>query len=85
MCTRYASEMTKEDWVKLLQVGVEPPWNFQPSYNVTLTTRVPVVMLRDGQRVTEIMRWSIIPAFHKGTPEEIGQSHRVQCQSAFAE
>ena len=39
-------------------------------HNVTLTTRVPVVMLRDGQRVTEIMRWGIIPAFHKGTAKQ---------------
>ena len=35
MFTRYASEMTKEDWVRLLHVGVEPLWNFQRSYNVT--------------------------------------------------
>jgi putative SOS response-associated peptidase YedK len=69
MCTRYASDLTMDDWAKLYDLAMEgpPPWNFEPSYNVTLTQTIPVVMLRDGKRVLERMRWGIIPAFHKGT------------------
>jgi putative SOS response-associated peptidase YedK len=58
-----------DDWAKLYDLAMEgpPPWNFEPSYNVTLTQMIPVLMLRDGRRVLERMRWGIIPHKHKGT------------------
>jgi putative SOS response-associated peptidase YedK len=69
MCTRYASDLTMDDWAKLYDLAMEGPplWNFQPNYNVAITETIPVVMLRDGKRVLERMRWGIVPAFHKGT------------------
>jgi putative SOS response-associated peptidase YedK len=69
MCTRYASDLTMDDWATLYDLAMEgpPPWNFEPSYNVTLTQTIPVVVWRDGRRVLERMRWGIIPHKHKGT------------------
>lgn len=72
MCTRYANEMTWVDWQALYGLTMDgpPPWNFQPDYSVTLTSTIPVVMLRDGHRVLERMRWGIVPGFHKGKLKE---------------
>src|SRR5882757_510650 len=69
MCTRYASDLTMDDWAMLYDLAMQgpPAWNFEPNYNVVITQTIPVVMLRDGKRVLERMRWGIIPAFHKGT------------------
>jgi len=43
-----------------------PPRNFEPSYSVTVTTPIPVVMLKCGKRVLERMRRGRVPSFHKG-------------------
>jgi putative SOS response-associated peptidase YedK len=69
MCTRYASDLTMDDWAMLYDLAMEgpPPWNFEPSYNVVITQTIPVMMLRDGKRVLERMRWGIIPHKHNGT------------------
>jgi putative SOS response-associated peptidase YedK len=68
MCTRYASDLTMDDWAKIYDMAMEgSQWNFEPNYNVVITETIPVVMLREGKRVLERMRWGLIPPFHKGT------------------
>jgi putative SOS response-associated peptidase YedK len=80
MCTRYASDLTMDDWAKLYDLAMEgpPPWNFEPSYNVTLTQTIPVVVSRDGRRVLERMRWGIIPHKHKGTIKDHKRDRRMR-------
>jgi putative SOS response-associated peptidase YedK len=72
MCTRYASDLTMDDWAQLYDLATQGPvpWNFQPNYNVVITETIPVVVLREGKRVLERMRWGVIPGFHKGTIKE---------------
>ena len=69
MCTRYASDLTMDDWARLYDLAMDgpPAWNFQSNYNVVITETIPVLMLRDGKRVLERMRWGLIPSFHRGT------------------
>jgi putative SOS response-associated peptidase YedK len=42
------------------------PWS--PSFNVAPTQKVPVVRIKQGQRVAENLRWGLIPFFAKGEP-----------------
>jgi putative SOS response-associated peptidase YedK len=42
------------------------PWS--RSFNVAPTQQVPVVRIREGQRVGETLRWGLIPYFAKGEP-----------------
>src|SRR5688572_29790530 len=69
MCTRYASDLTMDGWARLYDLAMDgpPAWNFQSNYNVVITETIPVLMLRDGKRVLERMRWGLIPNFHRGT------------------
>jgi len=42
------------------------PWS--PSFNVAPTQNVPVVRIRNGNRVGEMLRWGLIPYFAGGEP-----------------
>lgn len=42
------------------------PWS--PSFNVAPSQQVPVVRIREGERVGETLRWGLIPYFAKGEP-----------------
>jgi putative SOS response-associated peptidase YedK len=51
--------------VRQLEASLDPQaasdeW-YRPRYNVAPTQRAPVVTLRDGQRVAEMMRWGLLP------------------------
>lgn len=63
MCGRYALIMPPEA-VRLAFGYAENP-NFPPRYNIAPTQPVPVVVVRDGQRHFELMRWGFIPGWVK--------------------
>jgi putative SOS response-associated peptidase YedK len=42
------------------------PWS--PSFNIAPTQQVPVVRIRNKERVAENLRWGLIPFFAKGEP-----------------
>ena len=69
MCGRYnASEMTWADLCKLYELGyTESLLNLEPNYNVTPTTRMPIVRSReeDGRELV-MARWGLVPYWHKG-------------------
>lgn len=68
MCGRYVSKIEaslERDW------GLARPPPLFESYNVAPSTRVPVVRERDGERVCELLRWGLVPAWAKGVPPKL--------------
>jgi putative SOS response-associated peptidase YedK len=67
MCGRYCSDLTPADVAKMYDLVWEGPphWNFPTSYNVCPTDPVATIVKRDDKRILEVMRWGIIPFFHK--------------------
>jgi putative SOS response-associated peptidase YedK len=67
MCGRFSSELTWSDIAKLYGLMNEGPphWNFPPNYNVCPTQPVATIVQQQGRRAFELMRWGIIPWFHK--------------------
>jgi putative SOS response-associated peptidase YedK len=69
MCGRYT--LTKqEDLVDDLEAALDPEaprseW-WKPRFNVAPTQPAPVVTLRDGARVLELMRWGLVPHWARG-------------------
>lgn len=58
MCGRYTNHMTWEEMVALYDIhNTDFRPNFKPRYNIAPTQMVPVVRLKDGNRVLGIMRW----------------------------
>ena len=64
MCGRYGLRQVAEA-EKYFQVH-GTPWKV--SYNIAPTQRVPVVRIRDGERVGEVLPWGFIPFFARGIP-----------------
>src|SRR5689334_20829463 len=42
------------------------PWKV--SYNIAPTQLVPIVRIREGERVGQVLRWGLIPFFARGVP-----------------
>ena len=64
MCGRYIIAQAAAAERYFLVHGT--PWS--PSFNVAPTQRVPVVRMRQGERVADNLRWGLIPFFAKGEP-----------------
>jgi putative SOS response-associated peptidase YedK len=64
MCGRYGLRQVAEV-EKYFQVH-GTPWKV--SYNIAPTQLVPVVRIRDGEHVGEVLRWGLIPFFARGIP-----------------
>ena len=63
MCGRYTltrQEGLVEDLEAALGESAQGEW-WRPRFNVAPTQPAPVVILRDGQRRIELMRWGLIP------------------------
>jgi putative SOS response-associated peptidase YedK len=67
MCGRYVTADIAEAERNLV-VDLVLWREYQRSYNVAPTDRVPVVRLVDGQREALTMRWGLIPYFASGLP-----------------
>jgi putative SOS response-associated peptidase YedK len=65
MCGRATYKLTWEEIVALYQLtlGLSPPHNFQPRFNVCPTTKIDAVTERDGTRTLEQMRWGLVPSW----------------------
>jgi putative SOS response-associated peptidase YedK len=63
MCGRYTLTR-QEDLIEDLQASlgesVQGEW-WKPRFNVAPTQPAPVVLLRDGVRMVELMRWGLVP------------------------
>ena len=63
MCGRYTltrHEDAVEDLQAALGLSVQGEW-WKPRFNVAPTQPAPVVLLRDGARTVELMRWGLLP------------------------
>jgi putative SOS response-associated peptidase YedK len=63
MCGRYTltrHEDAVEDLQAALGLSVQGEW-WKPRFNVAPTQPAPVVVLRDGTRMVELMRWGLLP------------------------
>ncbi len=63
MCGRYTltrQEALIEDLEASLGESVQGEW-WRPRFNVAPTQPAPVVVLRDGTRMVELMRWGLVP------------------------
>jgi putative SOS response-associated peptidase YedK len=60
MCGRYT---LTEPGAILEELGLEPPLDLAPRYNVAPTDPMPVVLIRDGHKVAEIHRWGLVPSW----------------------
>jgi putative SOS response-associated peptidase YedK len=70
MCGRYTlttEEQLVEDLEATLDPAVERNEWWKPRFNIAPTQDAPVVRLRDGARVLEMMRWGLVP-FWAGKP-----------------
>lgn len=67
MCGRFVS---RTDAAMERAFNVTPrQWRHDwASYNVAPTQAVPVVRLAEGQRVGDMLRWGLVPAWAKGRP-----------------
>lgn len=65
----------------------ENHWQFEVSYNVAPTDAVPVVRMKDGQRIGVMMRWGLIPFFAHGVAPKYStinaQVERIQTGPAW--
>jgi putative SOS response-associated peptidase YedK len=65
MCGRFGVEFSYVDAARPYQalLGLaDPP---EPRSNIAPRTRIPVLQLRDGQRVLTAARWGLIPVWAK--------------------
>lgn len=63
MCGRYtltSQEDLIEDLQASLGMSAQGEW-WKPRFNVAPTQPAPVVLLRDGTRMIELMRWGLVP------------------------
>ncbi len=55
------------DDVSELKLDLKIDWSeietYRPSWNAAPTSRLPVVLLRGGERVLTLMRWGLVPSF----------------------
>lgn len=63
MCGRYVIASSPEALRRLFGYSEQP--NFPPRYNVAPTQPVPVVMLENGTRHFQLMRWGFLPSWVK--------------------
>ena len=62
MCGRFTDMYTWEQLWQLYMLSVSfPQSNMQPNYNHGPTDPTTTILLRDGKRVFERMRWGLIP------------------------
>src|ERR1041384_5692572 len=64
MCGRYTlttHEQIAEDLQASLDVSVTADPSWKPRFNVAPTQPAPVVVLHDGARSIELMRWGLVP------------------------
>jgi len=88
MCGRYTltrHEGVVEDLQAALGVSAQGEW-WKPRFNVAPTQPAPVVMLRDGVRTIELMRWGLVPhwAGRDGSRPPLMINARVESLAAKA-
>ena len=67
MCGRYnAPHLTWREMSALYRIDRDTPLNIEPNYNVTPTTRMPIIREADDGREAAMARWGLIPYWHKG-------------------
>ena len=64
MCGRYALRSSVPELARTL--GVEPPVDFAPRYNIAPTQMVPAMHAGQGSRTLHWMRWGLVPGWSKG-------------------
>lgn len=65
MCGRFTQAYSWSEVVEFLSIIAPAARNLRPRYNVSPTTTVEVVRLRDGQRELVPMRWGLVPSWWK--------------------
>jgi len=70
MCGRFTDMYTWEQIYAYYQLIDDLARNWPANYNVCPTQEVGTIVLRDGRRRFERMRWGIIPWFHKKPMKE---------------
>ena len=61
------------------------PAGVKPSYNISPTQTVPVIVLRDGQRVLQRMKWGFVPANAKDMNSVFRyKTHHAQSSAVFS-
>jgi putative SOS response-associated peptidase YedK len=72
MCGRYSVDLKWDDFARLYDLAMEgpPPWNFPPNFNQCPTDPIATVLRRDGKRAFQLMRWGLLPHFHKKPMKE---------------
>src|SRR5665213_3242452 len=67
MCGRYVTPQIAEA-ERYFLVHLRRWQDYERSYNVAPTQRVPAVRLVEGQREGVLLRWGLVPFFAKGIP-----------------
>ena len=86
MCGRYTLT-NQEDVIADLQVSIDmsagSEW-WKPRFNVAPTQPAPVVMMHDGQRALELMRWGLLPHWTGKSPSKPPLMINARVESAFS-
>lgn len=66
MCGRAYSTYTDEE-VYARYLNKKPPksFEFRPNYNLSPTQDAPIVLVREGEKTIDLMRWGYIPPWEK--------------------
>src|SRR4249920_3442407 len=64
MCGRYASYLAPEFLSRIFGT-VNPPPNFQQTWNLSPSRDAPVVRVQGGQRHLDALKWGLVPYFTK--------------------
>jgi len=84
MCGRFSARYSWSELHHLYRLsdGV-PALNLEPRYNVTPTTRMPIVRDRDGDgREVVMARWGLVPPWHKGDIKKARMLNNARCETA---
>jgi putative SOS response-associated peptidase YedK len=71
MCGRYSVDLKWDDFARLYDLAMKgpPAWNFPPNFNQCPTDPIATVLLRDGKRAFQLMRWGADPALPQEADE----------------
>lgn len=63
MCSRITNHQELDVNARDFDATIEPGTVWTPSYNIAPTQQLPVVGVRDGQRVLRTLKWGLIPSW----------------------
>src|SRR3954466_14360706 len=81
MCGRFSHRLSWQEIHALYELGVGPPSNLEPRYNVCPTQTIRAVIDCDGVRELVPMRWGLVPAWWKKKAKETPATFNARAET----